>query len=246
MIKYIAAAVLSTALLALGLYIDARPKLATITIYGAINEKMADKIADEVAIINDDASVKAVLLDVDSPGGDAFNSSVVYDELSKIKVPVVGWCDNECFSGAVYALSAPSVKYIGLHTPVTGIGSVGVIAKYERHPFDKCSPLNCRREIYKSGAIKQAGDGDHVPSEAETDALQAEVDYLAQVFYFSVANGRGKHINAAGWAKIKTAQIFFGWDGVEVGLADTVMDRAAAVAKAEELAGAGHLVNSKF
>jgi protease-4 len=199
-----------------------------------------------VADVNDNAHVKAVLLVVNSPGGDAFNSTVVYDELSKINVPVVGWCDQACASGAVYALSATSVKYIGLHTVSTIIGSVGTIAKYKRVPWDKCPPESCRVEIYKGGPLKQAGAPDHVPADVEMASLQAEVDYLSNVFYAAVDKGRGAHISPAAWARIKLAGSFFGWDGVEVGLADTVMDRAAAVAKAEQLAGVGHLAHTKF
>ena len=114
--------------------------LEVMSIDGVIDDGMAARITKQVEEINDNPRVKGVLLVVDSPGGGVLASSVIYEELAKLKVPVVGWCNNICASGGMYVLMSPAVKYIGVRTTtiwivrtagravgsaVKGIGRVG-------------------------------------------------------------------------------------------------------------------------
>lgn len=216
-----------------------QPRLQVINLQGDIDAAMATQVMAQVRSVNGDPSVKAVLLVVKSYGGTVLASAEIYDELSKIKVLVVAWCDDICDSGGVYVLSATSVKFVALNSGATNIGSIGVITKYER-PNELCE--DCTITIYKSGALKQAGAPDHEPTAVEKAYLQSEVDEMAQTFYSVVAKARGAKISPASWVKIKTARLFFGQGGIDVGLADQIMDRDAAIAKAEALAGAGHLL----
>jgi signal peptide peptidase SppA len=200
-----------------------------ITLSGEINDDTVTTVTKQVKEFNANDRVKAVLLVVDSPGGGAIQSSDLYEELSKLTVPVVGWCHDICASGGVYALMATSVKYIGVRMS-TIIGSVGVIATVKRDP-------DARVEVYKSGKFKDAHNILHAP-DAETRAyLQGINDYLASLFYGVVARGRGHKISLDGWVEIKSAKIFVGAQGVTVGLADAVMSREAAIAKAKALSG---------
>jgi protease IV len=209
--------------------------LEVISAEGVVDDGMAQSITKRVEEINDNKRVKAVLLVVDSPGGGVLASAVIYEELSKLKVPVVGFCQNLCASGGMYILMAPPVKYIGVRT-ATISGSIGVIMHISRYN----RLLDWARidsETYKSGSLKDSGNPTRPIQPGEADDLQGTVTELADSFYALVAKSRGSKITAEHWKEIKTAKIFFGESGVKVGLVDQVMSREDAEKKAKELSG---------
>lgn len=208
--------------------------LEVIAIDGEIHEGMAASIQKQVESINDNKRVKAVLLIVDSPGGGVLPSAVIYEELSKLKVPVVGWCQNICASGGMYALMAPSVKFIGVRTSTIS-GSIGVIMRITRYNR-LLDWAKIDSETYKSGSSKDSGNPTRSILPGEAEELQGTVTELASTFYSIVGKARPK-LTAAQWAEIKSAKIFFGQKGVDVGLVDAVMNRDAIEKKAKSLSG---------
>lgn len=205
--------------------------IEVLDISGEINEGLANSIAAQVEKINETPKVKGVLLVVNSPGGGASASAVIYQEISKIKVPVVGFCEYYCASGGAYVLMAPSVKYIAVRDDSIG-GSIGVIMTNTRfHRLLDWAKID--NDTFKSGALKDAGNPTREMSQADRVYLQSIIDGLASKFYRIVVKARPK-VNLA---EIKTAKIFLGEDIVKVGLADAVMEREGALKKLKELAG---------
>ena len=191
--------------------------LEVVPLQGAIDDETVATMHATVDRINSDSEIKTVLLMVNSPGGGVYASGALYDELSRINVPVVAYCEAMCASGAVYAIMAPSVKAIALGQQSL-IGSVGVIRAVQREQL----PPNVT--IIKSGKFKQAGATTEVVP-GEDEYLRRQIDEAASIFYSVVEKARGKKINADGWEHIKNAEIFFGKYGVAVGLADVVTSR---------------------
>jgi protease IV len=202
--------------------------LREIVISGVIDDSTPDQVATRVAAINADTSAKAVLITVNSGGGGVQASAEVYDELSKLTVPAVVWCDDVCASGAMWISMTPSVKLIE-GRPGILCGSIGVISHIER------MPANDNLETYRSGKLKQANSHPGAPTQDEKDYLQKQVDEMAAVFYSLVDKARGKKISPANWEEIKTARVFFDRRCVEVGLLDGIMSKEAAAAKARSL-----------
>lgn len=207
--------------------------LEVLEINGEIHGGMVPGIAEAVDKINDNAKVKAVLLIVDTPGGSVTASSAIYEDLSRLKVPVVVWCGSLCASGGVYVAMAPSVKWIAVRSETIG-GSVGVVMQMMRFnrllEWAKIDP-----KTYRSGLLKDAGNPMRAQEEAEDKYLQGIVSELAEKFYAIVAKSRGSKIK--NWDEIKTARIFIGQEAVRVGLADAVATKAEVTAKAKELSG---------
>lgn len=200
-----------------------------------IYDAVAQQITTQVEKINDNPKVKAVVLLVDSPGGGASASAVIYQELSRIKVPVVGFCEYMCASGGVYALMASSVKYIGVRDDTIG-GSVGVISQLAR--FNRLLDwAKIDIETYKSGTLKDVWNGSRAAEKSDREFLQSVVDELASKFYGVVEKSRGDKISKDNWIEIKSARIFIGQRIVKVGLADAVMTKDDAIKKAKELSG---------
>lgn len=206
--------------------------IEVLEVSGEINSFMAKTVADAVEKINETPKIKGVLLVVNSPGGGASASAVLYQEISKIKVPVVAYCEYYCASGGAYVMMAPSVKYIAVRDDSIG-GSIGVIAQMQR--FNRLLDwAKIDSETFKSGALKDAGSATREMTKEDREYWQSIIDTLAQKFYGVVVKARPK-VNLA---EIKTAKIFIGDQIVKVGLADAVMSRDDAVKKTKDLSGA--------
>lgn len=205
--------------------------LEVITISGGIDGSTAAQIASEVDKIAENPKIKAVLLIVDSPGGTVTASQAIYDELARLKVPVVGWCQSVCASGGVYVLMSPAVKHIAVK-PETISGSVGVVMQMMRFnrllEWAKIDP-----KTYRSGHLKDAGNPMRPMEDAEDKYLQSIVNSLAEKFYGIV----GKSRKIKDWEAVKTAKIFIGDEAVKIGLADAVSTKTEVTAKAKELSG---------
>ena len=207
--------------------------LEVIEINGEINAGTAANIAEHVEKINDNAKIKAVLLVLDTPGGSVTASSAIYEDLSRLKVPVIVWCQSLCASGGVYASMAPSVKWVAVRSETIG-GSVGVVMQMMRfHRLLEWAKVDPK--TYRSGHLKDAGNPLRPGEEAEEKYLQGIVADLAEKFYAIVAKSRGAKIKD--WDAIKTARIFIGPEVVRVGLADAVATKAEVISKAKDLSG---------
>lgn len=227
-------------LLACGSAYAQKPDIVeVIEVRGVINDSTAEDITRQVEKIADNAKVKAVLLQLDTPGGGVLASAVIYEELAKLKVPVVVWCQNLCASGGMYIAMAPTVKHVAIRTE-TIAGSVGVIMTVTR--FNRLLDfLKVDNTTYKSGKLKDAGNATR-PSTPEDEAyLQSMIDTMAGKFFALVAKSRGAKISPASWAEIKTAKIFVGEEAVKVGLVDAVMTKEQVLAKTKELSGSKNI-----
>lgn len=205
--------------------------LEIVEINGEIHSGTAALAARMVEAVNESKRIKALLLVVNTPGGGAVASSAVYEELSKLKVPVVVWCDSMCASGGMYLAMAPSVKWIGLRSE-TIAGSIGVVANITR--FNRLLDwLKIDNQTFVSGHLKDTGNPVRPGNEADTAYLQGIIYDLAENFYGVI----GKSRKVTDWNAVKSGRIFIGAQAVKVGLADAVMTREGAVKKAKELSG---------
>jgi signal peptide peptidase SppA len=207
--------------------------LEIMDITDVINDKSAEKVADKVKDINQNKRIRAVLLTVNSPGGGVVASSNINEELSKLRVPVVAWCNSECASGGMYVLMNKSVKFIGVRKE-TIAGSIGVVmsmTKYNR----LMDWARLDNEVYKSAPLKDAGNPGRETTDADRAYFQSIINSLAADFYGIIKDSRGDKITD--WDAVKSARIFFGQEAVKVGLVDGVITYEEAERKAKELSG---------
>lgn len=164
-----------------------------------------------------DPQVAGILLDIDSPGGEAagsFELARTIREATQTK-PVWAVANDSAFSAA-YAIGAAANRLIVSETG--GVGSIGVIAL---HVDQSVKDAN---EGYRYTAVT-AGNrkNDFSPHEALTPSakadLQAEVDRLYGLFVDHVAAMR--RLDAAD-VRGTEAGLFFGGNAISAGLADAV------------------------
>jgi capsid assembly protease len=202
------------------------PGIAIIPIHGtlvrrAIGLDAASGLTSYTRIAADlDAALAApevagILLDIDSPGGEAggvFELGARIREASARK-PVWAHAGDSAFS-AGYALACAAQR-VTLST-TGGVGSIGVIALH----IDQ-SVRNAQNGLSVTALYAGAHKNDATPhaplTPQATDALQTEIDRLYTLFVAHVAAMRGLDVAAV---RATEAALFFGNDAVTAGLAD--------------------------
>ena len=165
----------------------------------------------------EDPEVKAVLLEVDSPGGSVAGAFDLVDAVYAFRKAKPIWASaNEEACSAAYALASSAQR---LYLSRTGfVGSIGVIWQHvDQSKFDQ--DLGVKYTVFNAGARKNDFNP-HFPvsKEARTWA-QAEVDRVYEIFVAAVARNRGLDAEAV---RATEAGLFFGPQAVEAGLADGV------------------------
>jgi signal peptide peptidase SppA len=202
------------------------PGIAIIPIHGtlvrrALGLEAASGLTSYARIAADlDAALAApevtgILLDIDSPGGEAggvFELAERIRAASAIK-PIWAHAGDSAFS-AGYAIACAAQRVTLAQTG--GVGSIGVIALH----IDQ-SVRNAQNGLSVTALYAGAHKNDATPhaplTPQATDALQSEIDRLYALFVDHVAQMRGLDVATV---RATEAALFFGEDAVTAGLAD--------------------------
>ena len=112
-----------------------RPDIAVITISGPIlTQTAADDILAELRSARDDSSIKAIVLQIDSPGGSASAIEPIYLDILQLRQhkPVVAYIGARGASGGYYIAVASNFIYAGPSSSVGSIGVIGVLPTPEK------------------------------------------------------------------------------------------------------------------
>ncbi len=179
-----------------------------------------------------DASIKAIVLRIDSPGGSVGPSQEIYREIRRTtqSKPVVASLGSVAASGGYYIASAAS--HI-VANPGTITGSIGVIIHLPnlKELFGK---IGYEMTTIKSGQFKDIGNPAREITPEEKELLQATIDETYHQFVRDVALARSlpeDHVR-----QVADGRIIMGEKAVELKLVDQLGNFEDAVAKAGELA----------
>lgn len=173
--------------------------------------------ADQIRRAREDKSVKAVVLRVNSPGGSALASEVMWRELKLLgeEKPLVVSMAGYAASGGYY-ISAPADHILAQRTTLTGsIGVFGVIISGEKVLKDK---LGITVDVAKTSPHADMGTGLRPLTAVEMNYMQRSVEDVYGVFVGHVAEGRDmtrEAVNAIG-----EGRVWCGADAKHVGLVD--------------------------
>lgn len=164
-----------------------------------------------------DPMVSGILLDIDSPGGEASGSFELARRVREAAAIKPIWAvANDAAYSAAYAIAASAQRLFVTETG--GVGSIGVIALHVDQSI-KDATDGYRYTAITAGAHKN----DYSPHEPLSDAakseLQSEVDRLYAIFTEHVAAMRGLDLDAV---RATEAGLFFGANAVVQGLADGI------------------------
>jgi protease-4 len=210
------------------------PNVAVVEIYGAVYDSRS--FVRQIVRWTDDNSVKAIVLDINSPGGASAAFQEMYEavldarEAGKIVVASFG---TVAASGGYYVACAAD-KIVS--NPSTITGSIGVIMSFPtaKKLFDK---IGVKWETVKSGDLKNVGTMDRGMTPEEERMLQAVIDDTYEQFIEAVAEGRNR--DKEDIYPLADGSIFTGRQAYNMGLVDTLGTYYDALDLAGELSGIG-------
>lgn len=168
--------------------------------------------------IEQDDTIKGVLLYVNSPGGGVYESAEIRDKILKLKkstdLPIWTYMANVAASGGYY-VSAPTDHIIA--SPETITGSIGVIMSHTDVSglMDK---LGIRDDAIVSGGNKEIGSATKPMTEEQRAILQSLIDNSYNRFVKVVAEGR--NMDEAKVRELADGRIYDGEQAVANGLID--------------------------
>jgi protease-4 len=181
-----------------------------------------------------DEDVKAIVFRVNSPGGSALASDVIWREITlarKVKPVIVSMGDVAASGGYYIACNADSV-FANANTITGSIGVFSIIPNYQAFMKNK---LGITFDRVKTAPYADMGSGDRPLTETEKHFVQAGVDSIYATFKSRVAEGRKK--DTAYVSSIAQGRVWTGSRGLEAGLVDRIgtlqdaIDCAARMAK---------------
>ncbi|MGZ5024312.1 MAG: signal peptide peptidase SppA [Chthoniobacterales bacterium] len=228
-----------------------KDKIALITLRGVISSSIpgnvGDSMVDDMRVAleqaREDDNVRAVVLEIDSPGGEVTASDVIYNAVVKTraKKPVVVYMDSLAASGGYYV--ACGGKYL-IANETTITGSIGVIIQtlnYE-HLFDK---IGLSSVVFKSGKFKDMLNGARPITPEEREYVQSFVMGTYDKFLGIVAKER--NLPADGLRNtIADGRILSGRDAQSNKLIDALGQIEDAFRKARELGGSSDATVVKY
>lgn len=209
--------------------------VATPSIYGKEQQIVSKDVIKDLQALADDNSTKAVVLRINSGGGDAYASEQLWRAVSQLnkKKPVVVSMGGMTASGAYYM--SMGARYI-MAQPTTLTGSIGIFGA-----LPDFSELMTKKLGFKYDEVKTnrnsayTGAGLARPWSADEIAnLQAYVNRGYALFRQRVADGR--KMTTAQVENIAQGRVWLGTDAKNIKLVDGFGDLDDAIAKAAQLA----------
>ena len=211
-----------------------RSSVAIVEIHGVIGNHVKipefSRLIDSVA---DNQRLKALLLDIDSPGGSATGSEVLYRAIQRVaeEKPIYAYVRGMGASGGYYLACAASKVYA---LPTALVGSIGVI--YLRPVLEQLlSKVGVDFSVYKSGEFKDMTGFWRSPTDRESEKFQELINEIFDNFVAVVAEGRS--LDEAKVREIATGEIMTAQKGIGQGLVDEIGDFKDALEAAAEAGG---------
>jgi protease-4 len=221
--------------------VSAKNKIAVIYASGTIvmgkgseNNIGGNAFGDLIRKERKDSAVKAIVLRVNSPGGNAIASDIMWKELelaSKVK-PVVVSMGNYAASGGYY-ISAPGTKIFASPTTITGsIGVFGLVPNAGKLMNQK---LGISTETVNTNKNSDFPSVYRPMNIYEKEVMQLSIEKVYSDFISKVSSGRKMSVSAVD--SIGQGRVWSGTDAMKIGLVDETGGLRASVEEAAKLAG---------
>ncbi|MDP6549711.1 MAG: signal peptide peptidase SppA [Dehalococcoidia bacterium] len=203
------------------LFLKRRAGVAVVEIEGIIGARVRvpvyARLFDSIARSE---RYRALLLDIDSPGGSASGSELLYRSLLRVaeRKPVVAYIRGLGASGGYY-LGCAASKIVALPTAL--VGSIGVI--YLRPVLEQLlGKAGVEFSVFKGGRLKDMTGFWRGPTVEEGEKFQGLINEIYDNFVAVVAQGRPLDEGQA--RELATGEVFTARKGKELGLVDELGD----------------------
>lgn len=202
--------------------------------FGGIDDGSEDGIKSEKVIkdlrkLREDESVKAVVFRVNSPGGSAYGSEQIWNEVVRLKEkkPVIVSMGDYAASGGYYISCAASYIVADPTTLTGSIGIFGMIPNMQKLLTDK---LGLHFDVVKTNKFSDMGTISRPFNVEEREVIQGYINNGYKLFVKRCAEGRGMTTEAI--EKIAEGRVWTGSMAKDLGLVDELggLDKAMSIA----------------
>ena len=211
-------------------------KIAVVFAEGEINSGKSgednigsETIVQELRKLRKDDKVKAIVLRINSPGGSALASDVMWREimLTKKEKPIIASMSNVAASGGYYMAMACDTIVAHKNTITGSIGIFGVLFNAENLLKNK---VGVSTDRVSTGKYADLGNPVRALTQEERNIIQENIERGYETFTSKAAEGRKMSLEAL--KKVASGRVWAGSQAKEIGLVDVIggLDDAIAIA----------------
>jgi len=208
-------------------------RIQVVDIEGELLQSTA--ILEQLKRYEDSNSVKAILLNIDSPGGGVAVSQEIYAELRRLREKkdktIVAYLSSTGASGAYYVACAAN-KIVA--NPGTIVGSIGVIAEWVSYA-ELLEWAKLKDIVFKTGEFKDTGSPTRPLTDNEKKYFQGLIDDMYVQFVEAVSSGRKLDLQEV--RSMADGRVFTGRDAKERKLIDEIGNFQDAIDLTAKLSG---------
>ncbi len=177
----------------------------------------SETLCEQLRKARTDENIKAVVLRINSPGGSALASDVIWREVNMTKKakPIIASMSDVAASGGYYiAMACDTI--VAQTTTITGsIGVFGITFNAENFLKNK---LGITTDRVTTGKFSDIGSVTRASTEVEKRMIQNEVERIYDDFTTKAAEGR--HMSVSDLRNVASGRVWSGAEGKENGLVD--------------------------
>jgi len=208
------------------------PRIGVVELFGVLGTTIRGPDHGRIlSALRDDTRVRALVVDIDSPGGSAATAEQIHLDIAKVaaRKPVVAFIRGSGLSGG-YLASCAATKVVAIPTAI--VGSIGVIS-IRPVISELLQRLGVKVFVTKAGTFKDMFQPFREPTDEEQKKLQSLMDEYYDWFVHAVA--RTRHLQPKKVRSLATGEMFTARKAKELGLVDELGDLDTAIDMATEL-----------
>lgn len=189
------------------------------------------KIKEALRKAERDDSIKAIVIEIDSPGGSVVASEEIADAIKEANKPTVAWLGEVAASGGYYVASASDVIIADRSSIVGSIGVISIFPEYS----GLLQKIGVNMTVIKAGKYKDFSTGFRPMTDKEKQMMEDVVYEVYDQFIGEVAENR--NLSKDYVRKIAEGRIYLGPRAKELGLVDEIGNRDYAIQVAARRGG---------
>ena len=192
-----------------------------------------DELVEQLKNADDNPSISAIVLDIDSPGGTIVSTKQIVHQIRETKKPVVSYIGEVGASGAYYVAAATDYVICDEDSITGSIGVISLLPDLN----GLMEKLGVQITILTEGKNKGIGNPFSKTTPEQKQLLQNLLSEAFSHFKRDVKTFRGEKLNTTRFEQIADGRILSGTQALDAGLIDELGPKQAAIIKAAKLAG---------
>ena len=202
---------------------------AQANLFGTTRDTSSTELVKRLEQIRDDASIKGIIFEINSPGGSGVASDEIAQAIAQVEKPTVSYIREVGASGAYWIAASTDKIYVNR---LSTVGSIGVIASYlDFSQF--LERYNVTYQRFVAGENKDFGSPFAEVTPEQRAHFESLLTELHEIFIQEVADGR--NMSVAQIRPYADGSIFTGNRAVQIGLADDIGGKNEAMEHMQEV-----------